>query len=64
MSKLDVKLNLLQAKFYYLFGKLLEKVRKLPLEEGNEMLAILQLMEEELDKFLDSFREKEKGGEK
>ena len=62
MDKLDIKLNLLQTKFYFLLGQLVAKAKKLPAEEGLEILTIVEMMNEELNKFLNSF--KEKGGEK
>ena len=63
MNKLDVRLNLLATKFYFLLGMLIGKSKSLPPKESVEFLTILELMKEEIDKFLDSFREKEKGGE-
>jgi hypothetical protein len=58
MQSLDVKLNLLQTKVYFLLGKLLGLSKDLPTEKGMELMTIVKLIDEELDKFIKSFSEK------
>ena len=58
MQSLDVKLNLLQTKIYYLLGELLSIGKNLPSEEKNKVITIVELIDEELDKFIKSFSEK------
>jgi len=58
MQLLDVKLNLLQTKVYFLLGKLLGLSKDLPSEKGMEVMTIVKLIDEELEKFLKSFKEK------
>jgi hypothetical protein len=56
MKSLDVKLNLLQTKVYFLLGKLLGLSKDLPPDEATKFLAIIQLLDEELEKFVKSFK--------
>jgi hypothetical protein len=58
MQSLDVKLNLLQTKVYYLLGQLLSIGKKLSVEEKNKVITIVELIDKELEKFLKSFKEK------
>jgi hypothetical protein len=58
MQSLDVKLNLLQTKVYFLLGKLLGLSKDLPSEKGMEIMTIVKLIDEELEKFVKSFKEK------
>jgi hypothetical protein len=58
MQSLDVKLNLLQTKVYFLLGKLLGVSKDLPAEKGMEIMTIVKLIDEELEKFVKSFKEK------
>ena len=58
MKSLDVKLNLLQTKVYYLLGELLGIGENLSVEERNKIITIVELIDEELDKFVKSFKEK------
>jgi len=58
MQSLDVKLNLLQTKVYYLLGQLLSIGKNLSVEEKNKVITIVELIDEELNKFIKSFSEK------
>jgi len=58
MQSLDVKLNLLQTKVYYLLGQLLSIGKNLSAEEKNKVITIVELIDEELNKFIKSFSEK------
>jgi len=58
MKSLDVKLNLLQTKVYYLLGELLGIGKNLSVEEKNKIITIVELIDEELNKFVKSFSEK------
>jgi len=58
MQSLDVKLNLLQTKVYYLLGQLLSIGKNLSVEEKNKVITIVELIDKELEKFLKSFKEK------
>ena len=58
MRSLDIKLNLLQTKIYYLLGQLLSIGKNLSVEEKNKVITIVELIDEELEKFLKSFKEK------
>jgi hypothetical protein len=58
MKSLDIKLNLLQTKVYYLLGELLGIGKNLSVEERNKVITIVELIDEELNKFIKSFSEK------
>jgi len=58
MQSIDIKLNLLQTKVYYLLGELLGVGEKLPVEERDKIITIVELIDEELNKFIKSFKEK------
>ena len=58
MRSLDVKLNLLQTKVYYLLGQLLSIGKNLSVEEKNKVITIVELIDKELNKFIKSFSEK------
>jgi len=56
--QLDIKLNLLQTKVYFLLGKLLGLSKNLPSDEATELITIVKLLDEEIEKFIKSFSEK------
>ena len=58
MQSLDVKLNLLQTKVYYLLRQLLSIGKKLSVEEKNKVITIVELIDKEWEKFFKSFKEK------